>query len=285
MDSSAYGVFDRETFGQPIPVDENAKYASDGNDKWYPDDSTGMPAKRSKDGSTEANVVEAETVVLTGLIEDFKNSTKYLVYEVSPDGTNFSRHYHFIGFDENGVYETRSIHLAEGWVTRLSMCENIDADNEPVGQSYTITFDDTDNSDTAKVISIMSYNKGYAEEAGKDSDPDKVIDLDFAMTNRATTDVIAWYSSNNDSGILSFDTWFGYGPEMIIGYGDWPEGFTPYAEPYSIGSDWNPGSAEIEVHISIITEEGSKDFKTTFNDNGESYSPGSFGLDMSAVSR
>ncbi|MFW6366922.1 MAG: hypothetical protein ACOC2H_10670, partial [Spirochaetota bacterium] len=45
MDGSAYGEFDRDTFGQPIPVTENAKYVSDGSDNWTADDGTTMPVK------------------------------------------------------------------------------------------------------------------------------------------------------------------------------------------------------------------------------------------------
>jgi hypothetical protein len=288
MDGSAYGVFDRSSFGQPIPVTTNLEYKrTSGN---WAAVTAGAPVKRGKEKGSAADTsvpVTGNTVILTGFIDAFKGTSKYLVYEVkAPGKTEFSRHYHFIGFDPEGLYETRAIVLAEGWVTRLSMCEDVNADNTPKNQSFTVTFDDSANSKVAKVVSLMSYNKGFAQEQGKNTEYSQVIDMDFAMTDITGGRTVAWYNSNNNSGKLSFDTWFGYGPEMVIGYIDkeataWSGGFTPFAEPYSIGSYWS--GQEIEIRISIITATGSKDFKDTFTSESDSFSPGSYDLSLNSL--
>lgn len=285
---SAYGDYDRSQCGQPVPVNTNLAYKWSGG--WVADTGTSAPVKRKADGSNETGAIGDRMLVLTGVIPAYTSEAKYMVFEVrTPTEPAFSRHYHYIGFDENGIYETRTIYLAEGWITRLSMCESIADDGSPVGQSYTVTFDDSANAATiAPFIAVMSYDKGFAVEASKtEMDYNYVIDLDYAVTNLTNSNVTAWYDSDNDDALLTYDTWFGYGPEMIIAKNgsDWSGGFTLYTEPYSIGSSWG-AAAGIKVNISIDTiSDCHKDFTTTFDANGEFYTAGSFKLDGSAVAK
>jgi len=292
---AAYGEYDRSGCGQPIPVNTNLTYKWSGG--WVPDTGTTAKPRKTKDNVDVDGAVVERMLVLTGYIDAYKavtgeSAAKYLVFEVmAPGETTYSRHFHFIGFDENGIYETRTIYLAEGWKTRLSMCESI-ANGAPVNQSFTVTFDDSANAaNPAPFVAVMSYNKGYAVEAAKgcNSNPD-VIDLDFAVTDRSANEVIAWYSSEvTGSGLLTYDTWFGYGPEMIIAEpgSAWSTGFTLYTEPYSIGDTWTAaGDAGIVVNISIDTIKGyHKDFSTTFNANGDSFTAGSFDISGNPVRR
>ncbi len=224
-------------------------------------------------------------VCLTGIIPAYANSARSVVIEFNYGGSWYTN-VHYIGFDANGVYETRPIYLPEGWQTRIYMSSETDPTKiASTNCSSSILFDDSGNSQKAPFVAIMSYNKGFAVEEEKGSfDYNKVIDLDYMVADIATGNIIAWYDDANESGMLTYDTWFGYGPEVIVGKPgqSYTNGIMLYSEPYSIGSGWNPGSAAISVTMTVTGINGlQKTFTKTFNDNGESFCAGTWGLDGS----
>jgi len=281
---SAWGEYSIDQ-GQPIGVATNTTVTYDGT-TWVisagTSAQTGKKAKKLESGAEDTALNTSRLITITGCIADYANSARYLVVEYSFDkGSTWTKHIHYIGFDASGTYETRPIYLPEQWYTRLSMADSLDASGTPVNQSYSVTFADEKSSAQAPFVAIMSYDKGFAVEASKsDMDYSYVIDLDYMVTDMASGEVTAWYNDANDYGMLTYDTWFGYGPEIIVGKADktYDQGITIYSEPYSIGSQWGD-AANITVHMTVVSPKGlKKDFSKVFNENGESFNAGTYKL-------